>query len=145
MDKDLLLTDTVEKSNTLYQILIEQEKLDVVGELNTPFPTLFHHVMEVTEGVDRLKKKYKLSQLLCDEAQPDNPDIPDIPDNPVRMTRSEYKLFRAIRVLPEYNAVMKPLEDEVKERLRSKTITERRRNETRDKVRVACLEKMFGI
>jgi hypothetical protein len=134
--EDDLLTDTVEKSKALYQILIDQEKLDVVGELNTPFPTLFHHVMEVTESVDRLKKKYKLSQLLCDEAQP---------DNPVRMSRSEYKLFRAIRVLPEYNAVMKPLEDEVKERLHSKTITERRRNETRDKVRVACLEKMFGI
>ena len=141
MDEDELLTDTIEKSHTLHQIFIDQEKLDVVGELNTPFPTLFHHVMDVTEGVDRLKKKYKLSQLLCDEAQP---------DNPVRMSRSEYKLFRAIRVLPEYHAVMKhavmkPLEDEVKERLRSKTITERRRNETRDKVRVACLEKVFGI
>ena len=136
MEEDELLTDTVEKSKALYQILIDQEKLDVVGELNTPFPTLFHHVMEVTEGVDRLKKKYKLSQLLCDEAQP---------DNPVRMSRSEYKLFRAMRVLPEYNAVIKPLEDEVKERLHSKTVSERRRNETRDKVRVACLEKMFGI
>jgi len=136
MEEDELLTDIVEKSHALHQLVIDQETLDVVGKLNTPFPTLFHHVMEVTEGVDRLKKKYKLSQLLCNEVQP---------DNPVRMTRSEYKLFRALRVLPEYKHVMKPLEDEVKERLHSKTMTERRRNETRDNVRVACLEKMFGI